>query len=70
MCYSENIFAKNFETKFAGVLGDWLLQPARILDGHAPGGDPKPQGLGPGQRHLPELGHQVPKSNFLKILSG
>ncbi|CAM6054399.1 unnamed protein product [Sphagnum tenellum] len=42
-----------------GLLGDWLLQPARLPDGHAAGGDEEPQGLGPGQRHLPEPRHQV-----------
>jgi hypothetical protein len=48
---------------FSGFLDHGILQPTGVPHRDAAGGDQGPQGLGPGQCHLPESGHQVNSSN-------
>jgi hypothetical protein len=55
---------------FSGFLGYRLLQPSGFLDRDAPGGDPQSQGLGPRQRHLPELGDQVLQGRHSRFAAG
>jgi hypothetical protein len=53
---------------FSGFLDHGILQPTGLPHRDATGGDQGPQGLGPGQCHLPESGHQVNYSNvFLPV---